>query len=871
MREFQTPMMQQYMDIKRQYPGCLLFFRLGDFYELFLDDAEIGSRVLGITLTARPRGKDGHIPMAGVPFHAADTYLTKLVNAGYKVAICEQVSEPDKKGIVEREVVRVVTPGTILTDESLHAGKNNYLCAVSFRKKMVGCALADISTGAFYVTEFSVETWKKDIDAVLLAYSPTEILLSESAYATYDTLSFFSEYEMSNVTVFHEWDTAVQRAEKKLEQHFKVQTVAGFGLKGKKAAQEAAAATLEYVVKTQKIQVTHLQAPQELASKKTVALDRSTIYNLELFATIREGGKKGSLLETLDTTKSAMGARLLRKWIVEPLATKHAITARLDAVEELAQNQLLREKIQEHLRRIYDIERITARFSVHLGVPPELVRLKHSLSEVLSCRKALTVCKSKELKRQVQAIDSNLAKLVTYLDTHIVSEPRVDVKKGGVIARGVSIELDELHALFADDKSWIETFERTERERTGITSLKVKSNKVFGYYIEVSKSYLSKVPSEYLRKQTLVNAERFITPELKKYEEKILTAEEKIEKLEVALFEKVVAEFLTYTELLQQAAHAVAHIDCIASFAQTAGERRYVKPTVGISDEITISEGRHPVVETIQERGVFVPNDTKLNASDRQLLLITGPNMAGKSVYMRQVALIVLLAHIGSFVPARRADISLVDRLFVRSGASDFITSGMSTFMVEMVEAATILNHATSKSLIIMDEIGRGTSTFDGISIAWAIAEYLVSDAAKKPKTLFATHYHELQQLEQQYSSSIKNVHMAIDDTTEPPTFLHTVLPGGASHSFGVAVAKMAGVPTKVTKRAEALLAQLEDQNAATMTVLDATKKKKKPTKSVDIVKELQKLDINDCTPLQALEVLSELQAKVLRTQKDGA
>lgn len=859
-RVFHTPMMQQYMEIKSQYPDCMLFFRLGDFYELFLEDAEVGSRVLGITLTARPRGKDGHVPMAGVPFHAADSYLAKLVEAGYKVAICEQVSEPDKKGIVEREVVRVVTPGTIMTDESLHARKNNYLCALSFGKKHVGCAFADVSTGSFFTAQVSLEFWQKEVDSLLVTYEPKEILLSPKNYSEYDIVSTLTQYEGLNITVYHDWEQAVTDAADVLQKQFRVSTLSGFGIEGKQEAQRAAAAIVAYIRTTQKMDIQHLQEPHALVSKDAVVLDRSTIANLELFSTIREGNKKGSLLDTIDNTKSAMGARTLRRWVVEPLSTKKDISLRLDTVEELAHNQHVREKIQNHLSRMYDIERILSRFSVGLGIPPALVQLKHSLREIMEIKQVLRTFSAKKCAQLEVAVSKEILEVIEYIDTHVLEEPRVDVKKGEVIAGGIHEELDELRKLRTNDKEWLTAYESQQREITGVTTLKVKSNKVFGYYIEVSKSYVSKVPDTYDRKQTLVNAERFITPELKKYEERILTAEEQIEKIEVALFEEVVEKVLTYTAIIQSAASAVAEVDCLSSFAQAAVEHRYCKPVVGMSDEISITEGRHPVVESMFEKGRFIPNDTELNASDRQLLLITGPNMAGKSVYMRQVALIVLLAHMGSFVPAREAQISLVDRIFVRSGASDFITSGMSTFMVEMVEAATILNHATSKSLIIMDEIGRGTSTYDGISLAWAIAEYLVAHNGTRPKTLFATHYHELQQLEEAFPKSIKNVHMAIDDTTEPPTFLHTVLPGGASHSFGVSVAKMAGVPSEVTKRAEELLVELESQAVEAVHVVPGEVAKKQKN---SIVKKLASLDIDTLTPVEALHILAELHKKV--------
>lgn len=861
MREFQTPMMQQFMDIKSQYPDCLLFFRLGDFYELFLDDAEVGARVLGITLTARPRGKDGHVPMAGVPFHAADSYLAKLVQAGYKVAICEQMSEPDNRGIVEREVVRIVTPGTVMSDASLLAQKNNYLCALSFGKKKVGCALVDVSTGSFLTCEVTRKNWQQELDAILVTYEPREIILSPAEYADYDIISTLSEYKECNITVFHGWADAVRDATVKLCTTYNIVTLSGIGLDSKADAQRACAAVLEYLCITQKKDITHLQVPHALHLGTSVVMDRSTIANLELFSTLREGSSRGSLLDTIDDTRSVVGARMLRRWIVEPLTNKNQIRARLNAVEELAKNQYMREELQQHLGRMYDVERILSRFSVQLGIPPELIRLKHSLLEILHCKEVLEKCVTSQLIDLREQMDDELHALVEYLDTHLLEEPRVDVKKGGVIADGIDTELDELRKLQSGDKAWLVEYEARERARTGITTLKVKSNKVFGYYIEISKSYLDKVPAKYERKQTLVNAERFITPELKVYEEKILTATERIEQLEVALFAGVVAHMRTYTRAIQRAAVSIAQVDCIASFAQTAIERRYCKPRVGLSDEIRITDGRHAVVESIHERGQFVPNDTFLNASDAQLIVITGPNMAGKSVYMRQVALIVLLTHIGSFVPAREADISIVDRIFVRSGASDFITSGMSTFMVEMVEAATILHHATSKSLIIMDEIGRGTSTYDGISLAWAIAEHLVSGLKHRPKTLFATHYHELQQLENVFPKSIKNAHMAIDATTEPPTFLHTLLQGGASHSFGVAVAKMAGVPQQVTSRAEELLTQLESGGAPGS--MGVSKLKRDDVVFSEEVMQLLSTDINTISPVEGLQLLEKVQKKL--------
>ena len=674
---------------------------MGDFYELFLDDALIGARVLNITLTKRPRGKDGDIPMAGVPYHAADAYIAKLVRAGHKVAICEQISEPNARGIVERESERI------------------------------------------------------------------------------------------------------------LKEHFGVRTLRGFGIAGQPLALKAACTLFGYLAHTQRSHVGHITNLRTVAASEHVSLDASTISNLELFKTIREGDEKGSFVDILDETQTAMGGRLLRRWIREPLRNSRQIEERLTAVEAFRIHRGgrgVREAARRELANMYDIERILSRLSVGIGNPHDLMNLKDTLRLVGNVAETIQdvhTTMAQGLREDIPVLEEVSKRIEHSLTQH---QP-LDAKKGGVINAGVNQELDQFREGIKDSQIWIAELEATERQRTGIGSLKVRFNQVFGYYIEISKSNLHLVPADYIRKQTMVNGERFITAELKEYEDKVLRGQEVIEKLEYTLFLELVATVLASTNLLQKIAYDTAVFDCILCFAHIAEREHYVRPELITTGEIVIEDGRHPVVERNTDIS-FVPNDTRLNATDHQLLVITGPNMAGKSVLMRQVALIVLMAHIGSFVPARRARISLIDRLFVRSGASDSIGRGLSTFMVEMVETAYILHHATKDSLVIMDEIGRGTSTYDGISIAWAVAEYLVTHSEHAAKTLFATHYHELQKLEEQFPEQIKNYHMAVESNGQNPIFLYRFVKGGAVGSYAIAVARLAGVPQIVTERAAELLSE---------------------------------------------------------------
>ncbi len=870
-REFSTPMMIQYMEVRRQYPDCVLFFRLGDFYELFLDDALLGAKILNITLTARPRGKDGDVPMAGVPYHAAEHYLAKFVKAGYKVAICEQITEPDKKGIVERAVVRIVTPGTILNENSLTQKENNHIVSISLANEkngfVFGVAFADISTGIFSTTEI-VASDQQEFEQLLLTellrFQPSECIVSQQLYSDAKLLGQLKKVANMNVFQFQDWDQFESDAKKYVKNHFGIQSLRGFGIETKQYATIASAALLGYLNHTQQQTISHIKKIVAYKPHDFVILDRSTIVNLELFETIREGEKNGSLLNVIDHTVSAGGGRLLKKWLLHPLKNKSSIEKRLSFVDELLYNRNVRTRLLSIIGQMYDIERIVAKLSVGLANAGDVVNLKISLQKVSEVQTEIVELKNSLTHDLVAQMSSDISGVINLVEKRILDAPKIDLRSGGIIREGLDSRLDELRKISGGGKSWVKEFEQKEKNRTGIASLKVKYNKVFGYYIEVSNSNLQSVPADYYRKQTLVNAERFITDDLKHYEDLILNAEEEIGELEYKLFLETVTEIVKYTEALQNAAQVVATVDVLASFAVLAQKENYCKPELITTGEIQIIKGRHPVVEKVLEDSLFVPNDTILNNTDHQLLLITGPNMAGKSVFMRQTALIVLLAHIGSFVPAESAKISLVDRIFVRSGASDIIASGLSTFMVEMVETAHILNHATKYSLIIMDEIGRGTSTYDGISIAWAVAEYIVT-SEQPAKTLFATHYHELQKLAELYPERIKNYQVAIENDNGEPVFLHKVIAGGASHSFGVAVAKLAGVPEIVTNKAVEILKNLEkkvfhDSDFSNSDAEQISSRKLSGKKeSQKMLDQILKLDLENMTPVQAHQFLVEL------------
>ncbi len=872
MQDFTTPMMKQYEAIKSQYQDCLLFYRMGDFYELFLEDAFIGSQVLNITLTSRPKGKDGRIPMAGVPYHAVDSYLTKLVNAGFKVAICEQVSLPSKYGIIDREVVRIVTPGTILDEKSLDKKQNNFLISLLVEDNILSITAADISTGYFATKEIEFKDLSSVIKDELARLNPVECILPEDLYNNPEILKILKSQTGLNIYPFFEWDNFANQAQNLLRDHFKVSTLAGFGLEDKPISLKTLAALLGYLKTTQKSNISHIKKITTLSSDQYLLLDRASIVNLELFSTIREHDVRGSLLFILDQTITPMGGRLLKQWMLKPLTQKETILSRYEAIDEFLANQPFQDQMRELLKLIPDLERILSRMSVGLGNARDLVNIKNTLISIVEIKSQLKNSKSQLLHNLFTTISDDLSQVINIIETQIMDEPPIDLKIGGLIKPGIDKKLDELRSKVGSSKQWLVELEAQEKERTGISSLKVRFNKVFGFYIEVSKSNLNSIPDNYLRKQTLVNGERFITPELKLQEEIILSAEEKIMDIEYQLFLKVQEQVLVFTDKLQDAAGAIAILDCILNFSYLAVKNNYIRPKLLFSGEIKIKGGRHPVVEKLLEGNQFVPNDLTLDNTNSQMLLITGPNMAGKSVYLRQVALIVLMAQIGCFVPATSAYLSIVDRIFVRSGASDVITSGLSTFMVEMVETAYILNQATKNSLIIMDEIGRGTSTYDGISIAWAIAEHLVISNKLAPKTLFATHYHELQQLEKKYPQSIKNYSMSVTEADGEPVFLHTIQKGGASSSFGIVVAKMAGIPDQVI---EAALEKLKTLEQTPQSVSSQPTKLTPSTQDLLmeslLQKELENLDIHQMTPLDALNKLAEIKdkLKLIHSQSD--
>lgn len=859
-QSFTTPMMLQFQQLKEAYPDCLLFFRLGDFYELFLDDAYVGAKILGITLTQRPKGRDGHIPMAGVPYHAVDMYLAKLIKAGYKVAICEQISLPQSKGIVERQVVRIVTPGTLTDEKALEKKENNFLVTLAFHKKLVGLAAVDLSTGEFLATEFSESGWQKKLNDELSKLRPTECILSEDAYRRGDVLQTLGVHAGLNIYFFPLWENFAHKAEHVLKKHFGIQSLTSLSVDGKPAALQASAALLGYLSETQKDRLSHISQIKLLEETEYVQLDRSTITNLEIFRTLRDQDTRGSLICTLDQTSTGMGGRLLRQWILKPLTQLTQIRERQAVVRYCIEHQLQAESVKQSFETLIDIERLMVRLSLHRGTPRDLVSLKLTLKNLFDLSLEPTprleyLARFRNLSRSEESKE-----LYQYLSERIFDEPPIEVKSGGIIKPTVSPQLDALRSDVSYNDSWLQAFEKREREQTGISSLKVRFNSVFGFYIEVSNANKALVPSHYIRKQTLVNGERFITDELKEQEDKILTASEKSNQLEYELWLETVEKVLEFLPFLQKLSESIAQIDCLLSFATVALSGNYCCPVMHEGPELRILGGRHPVVEKILPVGEFVPNDCFLDNTHHQLLLITGPNMAGKSVYLRQTALIVLLAQIGSFVPAQEAYISVVDKIFVRSGASDAITAGLSTFMVEMVETANILHQATEKSFIIMDEIGRGTSTYDGISIAWAIVEYLVTHAPQGPKTLFTTHYHELQDLEHEFATRVKTSQMAVRQTENGPVFLHALVPGGASHSYGVAVAQLAGLPKQVVSRANEILQRLEKHHSPAMTGISLESKSKSTVtndQNKSFTSQLKKIDVNTMTPLEALNMLS--------------
>ena len=804
-----TPMMAQYRRAKAEIaPDTILFFRLGDFYEMFFEDAVIASEILGIALTKRQS-----VPMCGVPYHAVDLYLAKLLRAGKKVALCDQMEDPAlAKGIVKREVTGIVTPGTVLTDSMLDAARPNYLAGLHRTGKLFGLAMLDLSTGDFWMEEAA------DPDTLfddLARYAPPEVILPESLHADEPFLAGLRATGSFALTAREDWIFDPATADDGLCRHFAVQSLDGFGGTGHPAATAAAGALLYYVTRDLRRNAAHVRRIRFRTAADAMMLDESTLANLDLVASrgTPRADAPTTLLKALDTTRTAMGSRLLRDWIVRPLQNLDAITARHDAVEALLKKRHDLDALRSILGDIKDLERLLSRLSSGSGNGRDVRALATSLSKLPALQTALALHPAPRLGELAAAIVPQ-DDLVALVDRALVDEPPMAIKEGGVIRKGYHAELDELRDAAHDGKQWIAELQAREIERTGIKSLKIRFNSVFGYFIEVTKANLPQVPPDYVRKQTVVNGERFITPELKECENKILGAEDKSVALEYELFLELRAQVVAQTAAIQQTAAAVAEIDVLAAFAERALACRYVRPAMTADGSLAVRDGRHPVVELLPESGRFVPNDTLLDTTDNQLLIITGPNMAGKSTYIRQVALLVIMAQMGSFVPAAAATIGVVDRVFTRVGAGDDIARGRSTFMVEMQETANILNNATPRSLIVLDEIGRGTSTFDGISIAWSVAEYLHNHAEVKAKTLFATHYHELTDIALTLPG-VKNYNVLVSEKDDRVVFLRKIVPGAADKSYGIQVARLAGLPPEVVARAKDILANLEEGELA--------------------------------------------------------
>jgi DNA mismatch repair protein MutS len=864
----QTPLMAQYYKVKQAHPDTILLFRVGDFFETFEDDAKLASKVLGITLTKRSNGSAGDTPLAGFPHHAIDNYLPKLVRAGYRVAVCEQTENPKfAKGIVKREVVEVVTPGVTLSDKLLDHKKNNYLLAIAVLDQICGLSFCDISTGEYYVFEIPLAQLGEQIESI----NPSEFLIPKR-----DKEFLGKLIERINpslrITKLEDWIFNFDFANELIKNHFKTVTLKGFGIENLSAGIIAAGAVLNYLNETQRVNLSHLNRISIYNPSDYMILDYSTKRNLEITFSMNDGGREGSLISILDKTQTAMGGRLLKKWISAPLRDLDPIKKRHDSVEELLKNKKVRKDLNENLSEVGDLERLISRICTSRATPREVVAVKSSLKKIPAIKELLTVVKVSTLQNISEQLDP-LENIVDKISTAIIDSPPAAINEGGIIRNGFSAELDELRDISLHGKEWIATLQQNERERTGISSLKVNFNNVFGYYIDVSHTHKNKIPENYIRKQTLVNSERFITPELKEYEDKILNAQEKINELESQLFNEIRAIVANEAETIQKNARVIAMLDCLNNFAQCAEEYSYIKPIVDESDRINIVQGRHPVVERILDPGnKYTPNDSLLDNDDQQIILLTGPNMAGKSVYLRQVGLIVLLAQIGSFVPAKEASIGIVDRIFTRVGASDNITAGESTFLVEMQEAANILNNATKKSLILLDEIGRGTSTFDGISIAWAITEYLHENPEISAKTLFATHYHELNEMAELFPK-IKNYKVEVREYDDKVVFLHKVNPGRADHSYGIQVAQMAGLPLFVTNRAKEVLDNLESKELTPYEIKkERLKKLKSETdnqislfefKDDSLRTEINKMELDKITPIEALNKLNELKKKM--------
>ena len=872
-----TPMMQHYLKTHEEYKDCILFYRLGDFYEMFFDDAKVVSKELELTLTGKSCGAEERAPMCGIPYHAAETYLTRLVKKGYKVAICEQVEDPKlAKGMVKREVTRVVTPGTTLNAQALDETKNNYIMCIAYIGDHYGISSADITTGDYYVTE--VDSERKLLDEVN-KYQPTEIICNEAFYISGIDIDDMKNRMGIVIYSLDAWYFSDETAQMTLKDHFKVRDLEGLGLADYDSGVVAAGALLKYLYETQKTTLSNLVAIHPYTTGKFMIIDSSTRRNLELVETLREKQKRGSLLWVLDKTRTAMGARTLRSFVEQPLIERTEIEERYDAIDEFNTNAITREEIREYLNPVYDLERLITRVTYQTANPRDLIAFRNSIHMLPPIKTLMSDFQSPLLKRLYEQLDT-LDELYELIERSITEEPPLTLHDGGILKEGYNEEVDRLRKAKTDGKSWLADLEAKEREKTGIKNLKIKYNKVFGYYLEVTNSFKDLVPDYFTRKQTLANAERFITPELKELEDVILGAEDKLIVLEYELFREVRQKVADEVVRIQKTAKAVAQIDVFASLATVAEQNNYCRPKLNEKGLIDIKDGRHPVVERMIQNEMFVANDTYLDNGSNRVSIITGPNMAGKSTYMRQSALIVLMAQIGSFVPAKSAKIGIVDRIFTRVGASDDLASGQSTFMVEMSEVANILRNATSNSLLILDEIGRGTSTFDGLSIAWAVVEHISNPRLLGAKTLFATHYHELTELEGKLNS-VNNYCIAVREKGDDIVFLRKIVKGGADKSYGIQVAKLAGVPDNVIERAKEIVEELSNNDITeivqNISAEGSSKRSKPKLDEVDleqislldtmdndtILNELKELDLGQMTPIEAMNKLYELQNKV--------
>jgi DNA mismatch repair protein MutS len=856
-----TPMRRQYLRIKKRFPQAIVFFRLGDFYETFDDDAKLVARVCDIVLTSRPVGKNQRVPLAGVPYHSVEGYIAKLIQAGHKVAIVEQVGDVPAKGLVDREVVRVVTPGTVVEPSLLDERRNNYLVALVVEGHRAGLAYADITTGEFAATQLVDEDVARLVVEELVRLRPAEVVTGDPALVE-SQQQLGSPLVGLTVTEHERWPFELETARQALLDHLEVGSLDGFGLAGLPLAVRAAGGLLHYLAQTQRARLGQLSSLHTYSTDQFMTLDGATRRNLELTETLRRGGVEGSLLGVLDVTVTSMGGRLLRRWLDQPLLDLERLVERLDTVEALYRDTPLRTQVRTLLKEFADLERLTSRVLQGIARPRELLAMRYSL-ETLPPLQDLVAQMDQDVGSVRSFVSLDLCQdVVALVSQGIADDPPATLSAPGVIREGFSAELDNIVAASRDAKTWVANLERQERARTGIKNLKVGYNKVFGYYLEVTKANAGLVPDDYIRKQTLVNAERYITPELKEYESLILNAQERMLDLEERIYRQVLDQVAAAADRLSRVARAVAHLDVYATLAHVALMHRYVRPQLSSDDELCIVAGRHPVVEITQREEPFVPNDAYLS-QDEAMLIITGPNMSGKSTFLRQVALIVLMAQIGSFVPADEARIALVDRIFTRIGAQDEISAGQSTFMVEMVETANLLNHATPRSLLVLDEIGRGTSTYDGISIAWAVVEHVHNHPRLRCKTLFATHYHELTQLAD-LLPRIRNYNVAVAEEKNRVVFLRRIVPGGADRSYGIHVAQLAGLPKPVVHRATEILEELEKEARAPGSTPQTIEVRQLPLFAAThpALDELQRLDVSAMTPLEAISKLYELQKK---------